>query len=350
MNYLGVTLLSGLFFISSFAQSKTLLEICAERKLKEFRIKTLVTIADEPKYLEKFTKYCAKDTQMTTQEKQEQARQAAEKAAKDAKEKVTTPPKPAVVAAPPPAPKSTTAVAPPASASGSSEAVFGGCGTTEQCASIMRDARTPKYTWSSPGLQAYLGELWGNNFNQASGLGGTFEQPENPCNDSNQGQMIALDTGTDIVGVACMSSFATQEELKKMAEKIKNTKLDTLPQVVATKKAKYEWKIVKDPDPSYKDQICFCKGLGNQCEGTQIGVVINEHPCCNTWKCVRTDGGPVKPKVAATKPVDPKVAAIVAAVIVRTVTSAAAAAATAPVPATPTQTPTYVVPDGQDGP
>lgn len=104
------------------------MKICAERKLKEFRIKTLVTIADEPKYLEKFTKYCAKDTVLTAQEKQEQARQAAEKAAKD---KVTAPPKPAVVAAPPPpAPKTTTAAPTPAttSAAATSQPVFGGCG------------------------------------------------------------------------------------------------------------------------------------------------------------------------------------------------------------------------------
>lgn len=299
MNFISFAFLFVVLSISLTSHSesvpvKTPLEICAEKKLKDFRVRNLVSVADEPVYLDKFKQACAKEQMAANQDKQ--VKDAVARAEKEEKKVVAAPTKPAS------ADQTTTSAGKPvfgpvpsqsSSGSGSGGFVIGGCGTPEQCAAYMAEANTPKYTWSSPGLQAYLGELWGNNFNYAHGLGGTYEQPENACNEKNQGEMIALDTGTELVAVACMSSHASQEELKKMAEKIKNTKVDTLPTVVAVKKPKYEWKVITEAAKLEEGQFRVCTGAGT-CGSESVGKVFNEGNGCAVYKCIRIDGGPVK--------------------------------------------------------
>lgn len=284
MNHVTILLLGVLFLISGTTSAKTLLENCTDNKLKEYKTKNQVTIREEPTLLRKFRAECAKTTFTTPAEKQALAAeaQAAEKEAK-------------TVVNPPPA---TTPVAP---TSASAQVVFGGCGTEAQCAASMKEASTPKYTWTTPGLQAHLGEQWGIS-SEAFGVGGAFEQPENACNDTNQGQIIGIDLGTEVIGVACMSSMSTQEEIKKMNDKIKTIKAETLlPTVIAVKKPKYEWKVILEPQP-LEGQFCTCT-LPGSCNSENLGKEFSEHSCCPTKKCVRTDpGGPVKPKSDKSKP------------------------------------------------
>lgn len=301
MKHFAATLPAVLLLLTVNASARSLLDICVDAKLKEYKIKKMVTIAEEPTLVRKFRTECAKYTFITPTERQALAAeaQAAERQAtldKEAKDKVVgKPPSPTPIAARPPAPVATSAA--------SAEPVWasGACGSEAECAALMKESRTPKYTWSSPGLQAYMGELWGNNFSYAHGLGGTFEQPENPCKESNQGQLIGLDLGYEVIAVACMSSLATQEEIKKMAEKIKNTKVETLvPRVIAVKKPIYEWKVTVEPKRS-EGQMCFCNHPGS-CHSTNLGKEYSEHSCCGTVKCIRIDGGPVKPKSDKSKP------------------------------------------------
>lgn len=314
MKHLAAFLSALLIFGAATSNAKSLLENCTDNKLKEYKIKNLVTIKEEPALLRKFRADCAKTTFTTPTEKQALAAeaQAAERQAladkdakaKEAKEKVEVKP-----IAPAPAAKSASTAPPAATTAGAASApstgnwaVIGGCGTPAQCEAYMREANTPKYKWSSPALQAYLGELWGNSLEQAYGLGGTFEQPESACSDSNQGQIIGLDLGTEVVAIACMSSMATQEEIKKMAAKIKTIKVETLvPTVIAVKRPKYDWKIIVEAKP-VENQICICTHPGG-CYSENVGRVHSEQSCCPTTKCVRTDaGGPVKPKSDKSKP------------------------------------------------
>jgi hypothetical protein len=279
---------------------KTALEICAEKKLKDLRVRTLVGLQEEPIYLNKFKRECVKaglakpsHVEAFAMQAEEAALAAQKEKNKDIKNSTSVAPvKPAVAAVPPVTPTK----AP--SASTYNGPVIGGCGSPEQCAAVMREANTPKYTWSSPGLQAYLGELWGNSFNYYSGLGGTYEQPDSICTEKNQGELIAFDMGTEVRPVACMSSFATQEEIKAMAAKIKTVKVDTLPTVVAVKKAQYQCKVTKEPKTSEKGEIFYCNGTC-ECNKEVIGKVWNGGDSrCGEEKCIRIDGGPVKPKTA----------------------------------------------------
>ena len=308
MKYLLVFVMTQcLFVFSSSAQTRTLLEVCTEKKMKDYKAKNLVPLADEKKLMDKFMIDCSKTTFTTAAEKQKIAtllqaaeRERIDREAKEKLAKVAPPPKPITPpASPTPPPTASfgpaaTPTAGPTTTWAPGQPVFGGCGTQAQCEAYMREANTPKYTWSSPGLQVYLGELWGNSFNYASGLGGTFEQPKDMCNPSNQGQIIALDIGTEVIAVSCMSSFATQEEIKAMALKIKNTKIDTLGEpVIAVKKPKFEWKEILKSVP-IEGQNCFCRYL--TCTSDNVGQVYSEHSCCGTAQCIRIDGGPVKEK------------------------------------------------------
>ncbi len=192
-----VNYIISLFFLTSVAHATSALEECAAKKLKDFRVKILVTIAEESRYLEKFRTDCAKTTMMTTQEKQEQARVAAEKAAKE-KEIATKLASTAAPAVAPPAPVAAAAPPPPVTADGDQpKFVVGPCGTPEQCAA----GTALTYNWTVPGQIAATTEMWMNGLDLAAGIGGTYEKPEDPCKDSNQGQLIALDLGTELVGV-----------------------------------------------------------------------------------------------------------------------------------------------------
>lgn len=291
-----------IFLVSGTAFSKTLLENCAANKLKEYKIKNLVAISEEAGLLRRFRAECAKYTFTTPSEKQTLAAeaQAAERQARLDKEAKDTKDKKAAIANPPvtkqQVPTPSAVVTPAPVATGSSQAVIGGCGSPEQCAAYMKEASTPKYTWSSPGLQVYLGELWGNSFDYYYGLGGTFEQPKDACNESNQGKLIGLDLGTEVIAVSCMSSFATQEEVKKMAGIIKNTKVETLmPYVLAVKKPQYQWKEIKKPKTIENDQqFCICMGPGS-CGSHNLGQESSGDACCPVLQCIRIDGGEVKP-------------------------------------------------------
>ncbi|MEQ1724043.1 MAG: hypothetical protein ABL930_12775 [Pseudobdellovibrio sp.] len=314
MNFISYSILFGFISVSLSVQAtsvaqptipKTPLEICADSKLKILRVRTLVTLEEEPMYLSKFKKECVKEGKVKISQQETLSLQAEEAALNAQKEKEEKNKKTVVVAAKPASLDSTVATgqtkpavlsATPASASYTGP-VFGGCGTQEQCAAVMREANTPKYTWSSPGLQAYLGELWGNNFNYAHSLGGTYEQPDSICTEKNQGELIAFDMGTEVRPVACMSSFATQEEIKAMAAKIKTVKVETLPTVIAVKRPQYECKKTKEPDKLEEGQMRICNG-GCSCGSENIGAVWSGGPGCGEAKCIRIDGGPVKPKTA----------------------------------------------------
>lgn len=317
MKHLTVILPVVLLLLSTKANAKSLLDNCVDNKLKEYKTKNMVTIAEEPALIRKLRAECAKYTFTTSAEKQALAAEAqaadrqakADKEAKDKAAAAAKPPaptaKPTPVAAPAPAPTSSPGAAPAATSAAGADPgfTFGPCGSPAECAALMKEATTPKYTWSSPGLQAYMGELWGNNMSYAHGLGGTFEQPENSCKESNQGQIIGLDIGTEVVAVACMSSMATQEEIKAMAAKIKTIKVETLvPTVIAIKRPKYEWKVIVEPKRS-EGQMCFCTHPGS-CHAENLGREFSEHSCCGTVKCIRIDGGPVKPKSEKSKPAE----------------------------------------------
>lgn len=277
---------------------KSPLQICAEKKLKEFRKRTLVTVADEPLYMDKFKQECAREKAIANQDLQ--ALDAAKQAEKD-KKVVTAPAKPAsadqsssstkpAVSGPSSSPSPSSS-----SSSGTGQFVFGGCGNAEQCAAHMAEATREKFVWSSPGLQAYLGELWGNNLNTWS-FGSTFEQPDSPCSDKNKGEIVALDMGTELKPIACMSNQASQEEIKKMAEKIKNVKVDTLPTVVAVKKPQYKWIAIEPYPPLEENEIRICTPVSDAaCHAGEVGTIERSQPKCGVYKCVRTDtGGPVK--------------------------------------------------------
>ena len=137
MKHLTPLLLVIMFLISGNVSAKSLLENCSDKKLKDYKIKNLVTIAEEGGLMRKFRAECAKYTFTTPQEKQALAAeaQAAERQAKldkEAKEKKEAAAK-APVTKPPvaiaPVAKPQVAVAPVSAGSGSSQPVFGGCGT-----------------------------------------------------------------------------------------------------------------------------------------------------------------------------------------------------------------------------
>lgn len=280
---------------------KTPLEICAEKKLKDFRVRTLVSKADEPLFLEKFKQECAKEKNLASIN--QQALDAAARAEKDKKVVATAPSKPASADSSTSANSGVKPVVGPTASAGSSsstggstgQVVFGGCGNAEQCAATMAEAYKEKFVWSAPGLQAYLGELWGNNLNTWS-FGSTFEQPNSPCSDKNKGEIIALDMGTELKPIACMSNQASQEEIKKMAEKIKNVKVDTLPTIVAVKKPQYKWITLEPYPPLEENEIRICTPVSEAaCHAGEVGTIERSQPRCGVYKCVRTDtGGPVK--------------------------------------------------------
>ncbi|MBY0553330.1 hypothetical protein K2P97_02295 [bacterium] len=313
MNFINYAVLLVTFFTSlpSHSESipssqapilKTPLQICAEKKLKDFRVRNLVSKADEPLFLEKFKQECSKEKNSASINQQliDAASRAEQERKKNAA--VTTPAKPASADQSSAANSGVKPVVGPTASGGSStssagsgQAVFGGCGNAEQCAATMAEANREKFVWSAPGLQAYLGELWGNNLNTWS-FGSTFEQPDSPCSDKNKGEIIALDMGTELKPIACMSNQASQEEIKKMAEKIKNVKVDTLPTIVAIKKPQYKWITLEPYPPLEENEIRICTPVGESaCHSGTVGNIEKSQPKCGVYKCVRTDtGGPVK--------------------------------------------------------
>lgn len=195
---------------------------------------------------------------------------------------------------------------PPAAAtsagSSPSRAVIGGCGTPEQCEAYMAEAAKPKYGWQSPRPFMY-GPINKMDF-MTSEDGHRYELPTGACGPSNQGELMAIDYGTETVVAACMGGAETKAD--DIIAKIKNADISKLPRVVAVKKELYSWQCLTKPSKLAKDEIRVCNGPGI-CEKVKLGDVFSGGPGCGSSKCVRFDGGGLatdKPKPKAKGPCD----------------------------------------------
>jgi hypothetical protein len=197
--------------------------------------------------------------------------------------------------------------APAAGSAASSRTVIGGCGTPEQCEVYMAEAAKPKYGWQSPipFMHAPMNKM---NF-MTSEDGHKYELPTGACGPSNQGELVAIDYGTETVVAACMGGAETKAD--DIMAKIKKADISKLPKVVAVKKELYSWQCLVKPLPPPEDGVRACGGPGiPSCEKGTIGtvwVVVGEG--CGSFKCVRADGGGLatdKPKPKAKGPCDDK--------------------------------------------
>lgn len=199
------------------------------------------------------------------------------------------------------------AAAPAAASSGRSSGGFvvGGCGTPEQCEAYMAEAAKPKYGWQSP--RPFMNAPINKMDFMTSEDGHKYELPTGACGPDNQGELVAIDYGTETVVAACMGGANTKTE--DIMEKIKKADVSKLPKVVAIKKEKYTWECLVKPLPPPENGVRVCGGPGvPSCEKVSIGKVwVVEGQGCGSYKCVRTDGGGLateKPKPKEKGPCD----------------------------------------------
>lgn len=195
------------------------------------------------------------------------------------------------------------AVAPQSSgATTSSRVVFGGCGTPEQCDAYMIEAAKPKYGWQSP--RPFMNAPINKMDFMTSEDGHKYELPTGACGPDNQGELVAIDYGTETVVAACMGAPGTKAE--DIMAKIKSADVSKLPKVVAVKKELYAWQCLIKPSALAKDEMRICNGPGI-CEKVKLGDVFSGGPGCGSLKCVRFDGGGLatdKPKTKVKGPCD----------------------------------------------
>ncbi len=193
--------------------------------------------------------------------------------------------------------------APVAGSSSTSRAVIGGCGTQEQCEAVMAEAAKPKFGWQSP--RPFMNAPINKMDFMTSEDGHQYELPTGACGPSNQGELVAIDYGSETVVAACMGAPGTRAE--DIMAKIKSADVSKLPKVVAVKKELYSWQCLTKPDELANDQIRICNGAPGPCEKLKLGHVFSGGPGCGSSKCVRFDGGGLatdKPKPKVKGPCD----------------------------------------------
>ena len=200
-------------------------------------------------------------------------------------------------------PVNPTQTAKPAStpSAGSGQPVIGGCGSPEQCAAYMAEAAKPKYGWQSPTpfMNGPIDKL--NHMRTADGQ--SYELPANACGPNNQGELLAINYGTEVVVAACMGDKNLSSE--EIMKKIKAADISKLPQVVAVKKELYTWQCLSKAAPLAEGQMRICDGTPRPCEKVILGQTFSGGPGCETVKCVRIDGGGLATDKSKPKPKSP---------------------------------------------
>ena len=173
------------------------------------------------------------------------------------------------------------------SATGSGRSVIGGCGSPAQCEAYMAEASKPKYGWQSPRpfMNGPIDKL--NQMRTEDGQG--YELPANACGPNNQGELIAINYGTEVVVAACMGGANTSAE--DIMRKINAADVSKLPQVVAVKKELYTWQCLSKAAPLAQGEMRICNGTARPCEKVILGQTFSGGTGCETVKCVRIDGG-----------------------------------------------------------